>query len=138
MSEEKEIYIQKEPDVEKAARYGLHLADNAGFKSSTACLISTSISELARNVYKYAGEGVITIKVLSLEGKKGIKVVCDDNGPGIEDLELAMREGYSTSPKSLGVGLSGLKRMMDELEIDTEPGKGTKIIAYKWRMVNNN
>ena len=106
------------------------LASNMGFGTVDQARIATAVSELARNIYHFAGKGRVTI--FSLEGdRKGIQVVCEDDGPGIADIELAMADGYSTA-KSLGLGLPGAKRLMDEFQIESELGKGTKVTITKW------
>lgn len=134
MGQDKQILtIKKDEDVVMAAHYSLRYAEELGFSKSNSFFVSTSVSELARNIYKYAGEGTVIIKAIkNNEGKTGIEVICEDEGPGIENIELAMKDGYS-STGSLGVGLSGVKRMMDEFEIDSEIGKGTRVIVRKWR-----
>jgi len=106
------------------------LASKMGFGTVEQTRIATAVSELARNIYQFAGKGMVTI--FSLEGdRKGIQIVCEDDGPGIADIELAMTDGYSTT-KSLGLGLPGAKRLMDEFLIESEPGKGTKVTITKW------
>ena len=93
-------------------------------------LIATAISELARNIVQYAQRGEIILSVV--EGsRRGIQIVARDQGPGIPDLELAMRDGYSTGG-SLGLGLPGARRLMDEFAIDSEVGKGTTVSMRKW------
>ena len=93
-------------------------------------LIATAISELARNIVQYARQGEIVLS--AVEGsRRGIQIVARDHGPGISDLELAMRDGYSTGG-SLGLGLPGARRLMDEFAIDSEVGKGTTISMKKW------
>jgi len=106
------------------------LSREMGFGIVDQTRIATAISELARNIHQYAGKGIVTI--FKLEGeRKGIQVVCEDDGPGIEDIELAMTDGYSTI-KSLGLGLPGARRLMDEFQIESGPGKGTKVTITKW------
>lgn len=106
------------------------LASDMGFGAVDQTRIATAVSELARNIYQYAGKGEVTIS--SLEGdRRGIQIVCEDSGPGIADIELAMTDGYSTV-KSLGLGLPGARRLMDEFQIESEPGKGTRVTITKW------
>jgi serine/threonine-protein kinase RsbT len=88
-------------------------------------------SELARNILKYAGHGRVQLEVLEQTGRRGVRVVATDRGPGIEDVEQAMADHYSTGG-TLGLGLSGARRMMDELTITSDPGKGTRVEATKW------
>jgi len=86
---------------------------------------------LTRNIVLYAGEGTVTLRAIERGNKRGIEVVCEDHGPGIEDVDLVMQEGYSTS-RGLGMGLPGAKRLMDEFEIQSQVGKGTRVTARKW------
>jgi len=97
--------------------------------------IATAVSELARNVVRYAtdGRGEMLLRVLPATGHGvGLEVVVRDEGPGIADVERAMRPGYS-SGSGLGMGLPGARRLMDELEIDSVPGRGTSVTIRKWR-----
>ncbi len=106
------------------------IASSMGLSVVDQTRIATAVSELARNIYQFAGKGMVTF--FSLEGdRKGIQIVCEDDGPGIADIELAMTDGYSTG-KSLGLGLPGARRLMDEFQIESEPGKGTRVIITKW------
>jgi serine/threonine-protein kinase RsbT len=87
---------------------------------------------LARNVFLYAGSGVVRYRVLNGCERVGIELIVEDHGPGIADIDQAMQPGY-TSGRGLGLGLPGAKRLMDEMEIESEAGKGTKITVKKWR-----
>jgi serine/threonine-protein kinase RsbT len=86
---------------------------------------------LARNIYLYAGQGSVSIEKLNRNGKSGLKIIAEDQGPGIEDIRRVMEDGYTTSG-GLGAGLPGAKRLMDDFDIESIPGEGTKIIATKW------
>ena len=92
----------------------------------------TAASEMARNMLKYAGEGKVLLEVVTLGIKTGIRLTFADKGPGIPDMELAMRDGYSTG-RSMGLGLPGTKRLSDEFKIVSEVGKGTTVTIVKWR-----
>ncbi len=127
--DEIKLPITSEVDIVEARQQGKKLGATLGFSSSELTLIATAISEVARNIVTYAKHGHIT---LSLVGERGIQVVAEDYGPGIEDLSLAMQDGFSTA-KSLGLGLPGAKRLMDEFEIESELGKGTVIKMIKWK-----
>jgi len=94
--------------------------------------IITAASELARNMLKYAKGGKVTIEVVNEGRENGIRLTFSDRGPGIANLELAMKDGYSTT-KSLGLGLPGTKRLMSEFKIETEVGKGTTVTVIKWK-----
>ena len=102
-----------------------------GFGEIETTLILTSVSELARNILVHAGKGKVAFSTLSMGGKRWLEIVFADQGPGIKDVTRVLRGGYSTNG-SLGIGLSGTKRMMDELEIESEPGRGTTIWIRKW------
>jgi len=105
----------------------------AGFSTGDATLIATAISELARNIVSYARRGEITLKIVNASVRQGILIVASDNGPGIPDIRQAMRDGFSTSG-SLGLGLPGVRRLMDEFEITSQPGKGTMVAVKKWKL----
>ena len=92
----------------------------------------TAASELARNVLRYGGGGVAELEQLSRNGINGVRATFIDQGPGIADLELAMTDGYTTGG-GMGLGLSGARRLTDEFEIDTGPGKGTSVTIIKWK-----
>jgi serine/threonine-protein kinase RsbT len=110
----------------------MQMALDAGFAHADATKIAVVISELARNILIYAKTGtVIVMHAKSLDGRRGIKVIADDSGPGIPYLDKAMTDGYTTSG-GLGLGLSGSKRLMDEFFIHSEVGKGTNVTAIKW------
>ena len=128
---EKRVEITNERDVVEASLEAQRLGEMIGFSRTKYFMISTAVSELGTNICRYAQDGEITIRVLEEETKKGIEVVAKDNGPGITDIEAAMKDNYSTS-NSLGVGLPGVKRLMDEVEVETKPGAGTKITTRKW------
>lgn len=103
-----------------------------GFPRTELALIATAISELARNILTYAGAGEIEVSVEDSDGRRGLIIVARDQGPGIPDVGLALQDGYSTS-RSLGLGLPGVRRLMDDFEITSELGSGTVVRAAKWR-----
>jgi len=129
---EERIEILNELHVAEAARKAMILAEKAGFTPAGQHMVSTAVSELARNIFRYAVKGEVAIRILHKEDKKGIEVVAEDEGPGIEHISSAMEDNYSTSGHSLGVGLPGVKRLMDEFTINTERAVGTRIIIRKW------
>ncbi len=130
MDDELRIPIASEVDIVAARQQGRDLARTLGASSTAMTLVATAISELARNIVQYARQGEIVLSVV--EGsRRGIQIVARDQGPGIPNLDLAMRDGYSTGG-SLGLGLPGAKRLMDEFEIDSEVDKGTTISMRKW------
>ncbi|HEY8484185.1 MAG TPA: anti-sigma regulatory factor [Longimicrobiales bacterium] len=114
-----------------ARQEGRALAERLGFTGTDLVAIATAISEIARNIIQYAGEGEVVLSEVRKEGRSGILIVARDQGPGIANLELAMQDGYSTSG-GLGLGLSGARRLVDEFEIVSEPGKGTTVTMRKW------
>ncbi|NIM11464.1 MAG: ATP-binding protein [Candidatus Aminicenantes bacterium] len=129
--DEIELPVSEEIDVLKAAFEGKDMSELAGFAENVQLMISTVVSELARNIYKFAGKGIMRIKLLDRDNRKGIEIIAEDNGPGISNLAEALEEHFSTG-NSLGLGIPAVKRMMDEFTITSVPGKGTKITARKW------
>ncbi len=125
------IEIRNESDIITARVKAKVIAEALGFGYMDQTRIATAVSELARNANQYAGEGKITITPANRQGRKGIEIVVDDHGPGIENLELALKGGHSTAG-GLGMGLSGSKRLMDEFDIKTKSKEGTTIVARKW------
>jgi serine/threonine-protein kinase RsbT len=125
------VAILHDGDVVTARQLGREMAKQSGFYGSDLTLIATAISEIARNIVSYARHGELVFSQLKEGARRGLMVVARDEGPGIPDIELAMRDGFSTG-KSLGLGLPGAKRLMDEFEIQTEIGKGTTVIMRKW------
>ncbi|HWW18898.1 MAG TPA: anti-sigma regulatory factor [Candidatus Saccharimonadales bacterium] len=124
--------INSDQDIVSARQKGRLMATELGFSSGDATLIATAISELARNIVSYARKGQITLKMVNGLNRQGISVVATDDGPGIADIRQALRDGFSTSG-SLGLGLPGVRRLMDEFEITSQPGQGTMVAVKKWR-----
>ncbi len=127
----KRILVEKEFDVALARQEGKRLAQALGFRPTARACIATSISELATNLVFHAGGGTITLSPVEQEDRQGLEVLCEDSGPGIEDIDLAMQDGYSTTG-GLGGGLPGAKRLMDEFEIQSQVGVGTRVVARMW------
>ena len=132
ISEEIKVPIESDSDIVTARKKGRELANVLGFTSTELTLIATAISELARNIILYANNGEIILRVTEDTLRHGIEVVARDEGPGIPDIQRALEEGFSTS-RSLGLGLSGVKRLMDEFDIVSAVGKGTTVTVRKWR-----
>jgi len=127
------ICITSDRDIVEARQAGRRVASDQGFGPIDQALISTAISELARNALQYAGGGTATISVtLNHDGRRGICIVAADDGPGIPDVNRAVLDGVSTSGQ-LGLGLPGVRRLMDEFEISSTVGRGTVVTARKWR-----
>jgi len=125
------IKIRNNFDVAEATLAAQRLAELAGFTRSQQFMVSTAVSELARNIFVHAKTGEVTIRIVEEDSRKGIEVVAEDRGPGIADVEAALKDGFSTSG-GLGLGLPGARRLMDELEIETKLGEGTRVTARKW------
>ena len=126
------IIVRDEQSLAAAVLGATRAAKDAGLASIAAQQLATVTSELARNILKYAGQGKIKFEKLEQKGREGIRLIASDNGPGIEDIDRAMAEHYSTGG-TLGLGLSGAKRMMDEFTVTSQPGQGTRVEAVKWR-----
>jgi serine/threonine-protein kinase RsbT len=118
-------------DIVTARQAGRRLASSLSFSPSDLTVIAAAISEIARNIIVYANEGEVRIRIVERGGYRGVMVVAQDNGPGITDTQLALQDGYSTSG-SLGLGLPGARRLMDDFEIESTLGGGTTITMRKW------
>ena len=127
-----EILIKTEGDIVAARRTIRDAATSLGFGQTDVARIVTASSELARNVFRYAGEGLMRWKALHQGERVAIEIQFIDHGPGIADISLAMKEGYS-SGGGMGMGLPGAKRLVDELEIESVIGQGTTVTLRKWR-----
>jgi len=125
------VPVNSDTDIVEARRLGRMLASKLGFSSSDLAMIATAISELARNIVVYARGGEIILKLVEDQSRRGIVVIAADRGPGIVDVARALQVGYSTSG-SLGLGLPGTRRLMDEFEIASVVGKGTTVTVKKW------
>ncbi len=127
-----EVHISSEGDIVLARKTVRELADHAGFGITDVTRIVTAASELARNVFLYAGSGVLRCRVLGNAERLGIELTVEDRGPGIANIDQVMQVGFSTS-KGLGLGLPGTRRLMDEMEIQSEVGKGTRVTVKRWK-----
>jgi serine/threonine-protein kinase RsbT len=123
--------VRSDADIVQARQLGRALAAKLGFSPTDLAMIATAISELARNIVLYAKRGEIVLRTEGSPGKQGIVVIARDEGPGIRDTQQAMQSGYSTSG-SLGLGLPGVRRLMDDFEIESQVGSGTIITTKKW------
>lgn len=131
MSDQSSVEILTEWDIVAARQLGRNVAKELGFGTVDQARITTAISELARNIYLYAGKGRIEIQQLTENGVNGILIIAADSGPGIPDIRKVMEDGFTTSG-GLGAGLPGVKRLMDDFKIETILGEGTDIRATKW------
>lgn len=126
------VPITADSDIVTARQKGRELAHEAGLLDGDSTVLAAAISEVARNIVSYAGQGEIVLRLEESGGRRGIVVIARDNGPGIADIELALQDGYSTSG-GFGLGLPGVRRLMDEFDIVSEPGNGTVVTMKKWK-----
>jgi len=125
------IAIDTADDIVTARQAGRELATKLEFSLTDVTMITTAISEVARNISKYAGRGRIRLGVTQRNGRQAMLVQALDDGPGIADIEQALEDGFSTS-SGLGLGLPGSRRLMDDFEVESEPGDGTTVTMWKW------
>ena len=130
LSEQREV--QSAEDVVSIRQAVRQRAVELGFNLVDQTKIVTAASELARNTLQYGGGGRVTIEGVEDFGRRGLRLTFEDEGPGIADLELAMRDGYTTGG-GLGLGLSGARRLSNEFHIESSPGKGTRVTITRWR-----
>jgi serine/threonine-protein kinase RsbT len=130
--DETRVPVARDADVVVARLEGRKVAARAGFRPPELAVIATAISEIARNIVKFATRGEIAVAVVTENERTGVTVIARDVGPGIADIDRAVRDGYSTYG-GLGLGLPGARRLMDEFEILSEPGRGTTVTMTKWR-----
>jgi serine/threonine-protein kinase RsbT len=119
-------------DIVKVRQLVRELTISLGFSLVEQTKMVTAASELARNALDHGGGGKVQLQVLNNEMRRGLKLTFIDEGPGIQDLEQALRDGFSTG-SGMGLGLSGAKRLANEFEIESAPGKGTKVMITRWR-----
>lgn len=130
-SGEEIVTVASDADVLIARQTGRRVAEGVGFTGSDLTMISTAISELARNIIRYAVKGEVVVAPLMEGSRVGVLVIARDNGPGIPDLDLAMRDGYTTG-SGMGLGLPGARRLMDEFAISSQVAEGTTVVMKKW------
>jgi serine/threonine-protein kinase RsbT len=131
MSAELHRTIRSETDASRTVLESTLYSREAGFDETPSRMIATAVSELVRNILKYAGSGEIRLRRVKDFSRRGIEIEVVDQGPGIEDCEAAMRDHFSSSG-TLGMGLPGVKRMMDEFSLESTPGEGTRVTVRKW------
>jgi serine/threonine-protein kinase RsbT len=131
MSSELRRTVASEMDARHAVLESTQFALAAGFDETPSRMIATAVSELARNILKYAGTGEVRLRRVQKNGNRGVEIHVSDHGPGIADPEAAMRDHFSTGG-TLGLGLPGVARLMDEFAVDSAPGEGTRVTATKW------
>jgi serine/threonine-protein kinase RsbT len=126
------IAIESDSDVVTARQRARELAAELELSSTDQTLLATAISEVARNITTYARRGEVSVAIVRDDaGRRGIRVVASDEGPGIEDVERAMQDGYTTGG-GLGLGLPGARRLVDDFALDSAPGRGTTVTLVKW------
>ena len=126
------VTVSDDADVVLARQRGRSVAEQLGMSSSQQTVVATAISEIARNIVVYAGRGTITITVVDNGSHHpGLQVIARDDGPGIDDVEQALKDGFSTAG-SLGLGLPGARRLMDDFVLESTPGAGTTVTMRKW------
>jgi serine/threonine-protein kinase RsbT len=126
------VPIGSDADVVTARQQARALASSLQLSSTDQTLLATAISEVARNITAYATRGEVLLSVIQHDdGRRGIRVIARDEGPGIEDVELALQDGY-TSGNGLGLGLPGARRLVHDFAIETAPGRGTKVTLVMW------
>jgi serine/threonine-protein kinase RsbT len=125
------VRIEGDADIVAVRRKGRELAEQVGFTGRDLVLIATAISEITRNIITYARCGEVTLTTIADGRRRGITVVARDQGPGIANIEEAMRDGFSTA-KTLGLGLPGARRLMDDFDIVSSMGTGTTVTMSKW------
>ena len=125
------IPIRADGDILAARQAGRSIASSLAFSPSDLTVIAAAISEVARNILVYAMQGEVQLAVTEQNGRRGVTVIARDDGPGIADVTLALQDGFSTSG-SLGLGLPGARRLMDDFAIQSEMGRGTVITMRKW------
>jgi serine/threonine-protein kinase RsbT len=128
----KPLSISREADVYIAMGYGRKLASSLDFNDIERTKIEIMILELARNILRHAnGAGDITVEIVQQQQRRGLLITARDDGPGIPDIAQALQDGFSTAG-TLGAGLPGVRRLADEFAIESEPGSGTVVKAWKW------
>ena len=132
MADETRIPINSDADIVTARQQGRALASEIGFSGTDLTIVATAISEVARNIVQYATRGEIVLDYVTEGDKRGLLIMAKDQGPGIPNIELAMQDGYSTG-RSLGVGLPGAQRLMDDFDIVSAVNEGTTITMKKWK-----
>jgi len=124
--------LHSDEDVVRARQVTRQWAIDQGFSLIDQTKIVTAASELARNTVVHGGGGSLRLEALNDGARRGLRFVFEDQGPGIADVDLALKDGFTTGP-GLGLGLGGARRLMNEFSISSAPGQGTTIIAVRWR-----
>jgi serine/threonine-protein kinase RsbT len=131
MADEVRVAITSDADLVTARAEARAMAERLGFPRPDPTLIATAISEVARNITTYATRGEVLVSIVQDDNRRGIRVVARDDGPGIQDIDRALQDGYTTGG-GLGLGLPGARRLVDDFSIDSAPGQGTTVTLVKW------
>jgi len=126
------VEIRSSDDVVRVRQVARTLALGAGLSLVDQTKIITAASELARNTLDYGGGGSVLAELVEVAGRRGLRLTFEDKGPGIADIEAALKDGY-TSGKGMGLGLGGAKRLSNEFSIHSKPGEGTKVVIASWK-----
>ncbi len=129
--QETRLAIENEMDVTRAVLQAVSFCSEMGFDRPRGQMVATAVSELARNIIKYATRGELILRPIARSGGEGVEIVADDRGPGMEDVKRALQDHYSSSG-TLGLGLPGVRRMMDEFDLESQRGQGTRVTVRKW------
>ncbi|MBD1872294.1 anti-sigma regulatory factor [Nodosilinea sp. FACHB-131] len=132
MQKIEELKIQSSADVVLVRQAVRQFAIEVGFGLVDQTKIVTAASELARNTLDYGGGGIVKLETLQEGGRRGLRLTFEDQGPGIADIDMALRDGFTTGG-GLGMGLGGAKRLANEFEIESVVGEGTRIIIVRWK-----
>jgi serine/threonine-protein kinase RsbT len=124
--------LKRDEDVVMVRRAARQLAIGLGFSLVDQTKIVTAASELARNTIQHGGGGTALLETINDGPRRGVRLTFEDHGTGIQDIDLAMKDGFSTSG-GLGLGLSGAKRLSNEFSIASTPGQGTRVMVTKWK-----
>lgn len=129
---ESRLSVRREEDIVTVRRRARTIAEARGFDAFATAALTTACSELARNVWVHAGGGEVCVQELTDGYRSGIRIAVSDDGPGIPDVARVLAGGYSTAG-SLGLGLSGTKRLVDDFVLESNDGRGTKVTITKWK-----
>jgi serine/threonine-protein kinase RsbT len=124
--------VRSSDDVVRVRQHVRALAIEAGLSLVDQTKIVTAASELARNMLDYGGGGIALVELVQEGARRGLRLTFEDKGPGIADIQLALKDGYSTG-SGLGLGLGGSKRLSNEFAIESKPGAGTKVTIARWK-----
>jgi serine/threonine-protein kinase RsbT len=126
------LEVRSGNDVVRVRQRMRELAVEVGFSLVDQTKIVTATSELARNTLEHGGGGIARLELVRDGGRRGMRLVCEDQGPGIADIQQALKDGY-TSRNGLGLGLGGARRLMNDFGIESRPGEGTRVTVVRWK-----